>query len=170
MRIRRLAVVASLLAVTAVVPAATPASAGSPSTKVDATLEGSVTGGGAWCCGHFLDFQGSAVMMGAGTVAFTGSWLGGCSFPTLPTPCFRRLDLLLVARNGDQLALRGRNEWTLPSEPAPQATTWGVDQTNSTGRFADFSASGIYTFDEGVGSSTVTISLSGTRQPGRQDG
>jgi hypothetical protein len=166
MRYSRLAVLASVVALTALLPVATPASASSPPLKFDATLTGTVTGGTAWCCGKSLVFQGSAVVMGVGAVEFTGGWLGGCSFFTLPTPCFRRLGLVLVARNGDQLSLRGSDEWVLPFDPAPQATTWTDDHANSTGRFADFSASGTYTFEEDLEGLTVTISLSGTRQRG----
>jgi hypothetical protein len=157
----RLAILGTVFALTAIVAPTTPASASSPSVGLNATVTGTVTGGTAWCCGRRLDFQGSAVVMGIGRVEFSGTWLGGCSFPTLPTPCFRRLDLALVARNGDRLAISGNDEWVRPFDPEPQATTWSVDQTSSSGRFADFAASGTYTF--AFDATTVVVTLAGTR-------
>jgi len=73
------------------------------------------------------------------------------------------LDLVLVARNGDQLAISGNNDWLRPVDPAPEVTTWSVDQTRSTGRLADFAASGTYTFE--LVDATAVVTLSGARQP-----
>jgi hypothetical protein len=143
----RLAILACVVAVTAISAVATPAAASSDSVKLDATLTGTVTGGVGWCCGTGITFEGSGVVMRVGAVEFTGGRLSGCAFPFDETPCFRRLNLTLVARNGDQLAIRGSNDWTFPVDPPPQVTTWSVDQTSSTGRFADFAASGTYTFE-----------------------
>jgi hypothetical protein len=162
---RRIAVLASVFALTAISAMATPASAGSASVRLSSTFTGAVTGGGAWCCGTFFNFEGSATVMGVGAVEFTGHRLAGCSDPLpLPTTCLRRLDLMLVARNGDQLAISGNNDWLRPVDPAPEVTTWIVDQTRSTGRFADFAASGTYTF-ELVDATAVVVTLSGVRQP-----
>jgi hypothetical protein len=160
---KRLAILASVFVLTAISALATPASASSPSVRFDATLTGTVTGGGGWCCGTFIDFEGSAVVKGVGAVEFTGHRLSGCLFGFPTMPCFRRLDLMLVARNGDQLVIRGNNEWVFPIDPVPQVTTWSVDKTSSTGRFADFAASGTYTFEFLYPDALVT--LSGTMQP-----
>ena len=161
----RLAIVACVLALGAISAVATPTAASSPSVRFDATLAGTATGGFGWCCGTHIDFQGSGVVMGVGAVEFTGGRRSGCLNPLVfdPTLCFRTLDLMLVARNGDRLAIRGNNEWLLQIESPPLVTTWSVDQTNSTGRFADFAASGTYTFTADQG---VLVTLSGTRQPG----
>jgi hypothetical protein len=159
-----LAILACALAVTVISAAATPASASSVPVRFEATLTGVATGGGGWCCGTFLEFRGSGVVMGVGAVAFTGRRLSGCVFPFVDTaPCFRTLDLLLVSPNGDRLAIRGHDEWQFPVDPPPQVTTWSVDQANSTGRFADFAASGTYTY---AVDGSVLITLSGTRRPG----
>jgi hypothetical protein len=69
---RRLAVLASVLALTAISAMATPASAGSPSVRLSSTFTGTVTGGGAWCCGTFFNFEGSAAVMGVGAVESPG--------------------------------------------------------------------------------------------------
>ena len=159
---RRLGVLACVFAIAALALAVTPATPSSASAKLDATLSGNITGGAGWCCGESIDFEGSAVVMGIGKVDFAGHWLGGCSFFSLPTPCFRRLDLALVARNGDRLVLRGNNEWTHPVDPAPTVTTWATDPTGSTGRFAGHTASGTYVFVKDPAETTVSISLTGT--------
>jgi hypothetical protein len=159
----RLALLACVVALGALALGAAPASVGASSGKLDATLTASTTGGVGWCCGHGVSFEGTGVVMRVGAVDFTGDWLGGCSFFTLPTPCFRRLNLVLTARNGDRLSIRGNDEWTQPFDSAPTTSTWSTDPAGSTGRFADFMASGTYTFVEAApGGSGVTISLSGT--------
>jgi hypothetical protein len=157
-RYGRIAVLGCVLALAA---AAAPASSGAA--KMDATLSAHTTGGSAWCCGQVVEFAGSGVVMRMGAVEFTGRWIAGCSFPTLPTPCFRRLELVLIARNGDQLSIRGDNEWTQPVDPAPAATTWASDPANSTGRFTAFSASGTYTLVLSADGASVTISLAGLK-------
>jgi hypothetical protein len=153
-----------IVAVAAISAAAAPASANSAPVRFDATLVATTTGGGGWCCGTFVDFEGTGMIMGVGAVEFTGRRMSGC-FPSPPSDtaaCFRTLDLTLVARNGDTLVIRGNNEWLFPVEPPPQVTTWSVDEASSTGRFVDLAASGTYTFvaEFGVG---VVITLSGTR-------
>jgi hypothetical protein len=160
-RYGRIAVLGCVLAMAA---AAAPASPGAA--KFDATLSARTTGGTAWCCGQVVEFEGSGVVMRMGAVEFTGQWIAGCSFATLPTPCFRRLDLVLRARNGDQLSVRGANEWTQPVDPAPAAMTWASDPANSTGRFADFTASGTYTLVQSADGASVTISLAGLKLHG----
>lgn len=114
-----------------------------------------------------VDFAGSGVVPKLGAVDFTADWLGGCSFATLPTPCFTRLELVLVARNGDRLTLRGNDEWTRPSDPEPAAMTWTSDPAASTGRFAGFTASGTYTLVEAPSGSTASITLSGVLESRR---
>jgi hypothetical protein len=140
---------------------ATRASLGASPGKLTATLTASTTGGVGWCCGRGVTFEGVGVVMRVGAVEFTGGWLGGCSFFTLPTPCFRRLDLVLTARNGDRLSIRGNDEWTQPFDLAPTTSTWSTDPAGSSGRFADLTASGTYTFSEAPGGSSVSISLTG---------
>jgi hypothetical protein len=159
---RLLGILACLFAVTAITVAATHASASAAAPRLDASLTGTATGGGSWCCGSFTEFQGSGVVMGVGAVDFTGTFRAGCDNPLIfdPALCFRMLDLLLVARNGDTLAVQGDDRWLLGTA-APQVTTWSVDETSSTGRFAGFAASGTYVF--AVESPGVSITLSGSR-------
>jgi hypothetical protein len=160
----RLVVLVCVLGLGVLALGAAPASPGSPQVHFDATLTARTTGGSGWCCGRLIEFEGSGVLMGVGAVEFTGRWLSGCSFPFAPTPCFRRLDLMLVASNGDRLSIRGNDEWTFPSDPEPTALMWSTDSVLSSGRLARFVASGTYTVkDEGPG---VTISLDGTSQHG----
>jgi hypothetical protein len=161
---RLFGILACLSAVLAITAATTPASAGVASPGFDASLTGQATGGGGWCCGTFVHFQGSGVVMGVGAVDFTGTYTSGCSFsfPPAPAPCFKALDLLLVTRNGDRLAIHGDNQWLSGVDPAPQVTTWSVDESASTGRLADFTASGTYTFASE--SSGVLVALVGSRQ------
>jgi len=161
----RIGVVLSVLGVAALAPAATSASSGATAVSFDATLTATSTGGTAWCCGTLVEFEGNGVVPGLGALEFTGEWLHGCSFAFPPTPCFRRLDLVLVARNGDRLTIHGDNEWTYPVDAPPQVLTWGSDPASSSGRFADFVASGTFVVvEEGPG---LTIELAGERQPGR---
>jgi hypothetical protein len=161
----RFGVFVSVLAAAAVTAAATPASPSAATAHFDATLSATATGGGGWCCGSFVEFEGNAVVPGAGALEFTGEWLHGCSFPLAPTPCFRRLDLVLVARNGDRLAIRGNNEWTYPVDAPPQVLTWSSDPASSSGRFTDFVASGTFVVVEaGPG---LEIELTGERLLGR---
>jgi hypothetical protein len=161
-RYGRLGVLGCVLAIAALAIAVTPASPRPASPKLDTTLTATITGGSAWCCGKSVDFEGSAVVTSMGRVDVTGRWLGGCSFFTVPSPCFRRLDLTLVARNGDRLTIVGNDEWTRPFDPAPEVTTWASDPARSSGRFADLTASGTYTFHEDPDGSTARISLAGT--------
>ena len=159
---RRLGVLGCMLAFAALALAVTPAAPSPAAAKLDATLTAEITGGAGWCCGESVDFEGSGAVMGMGRVDFTGHWLGGCSFFSLPTPCFRRLDLELVTRNGDRLVLRGNDEWTQPADPAPAVTTWTTDPVGSTGRFAGLSSSGTYVFSKDQAGTTASISLTGT--------
>jgi hypothetical protein len=163
---RLLGILACLCAVTAITAAATPAPASAASPRLDATLTGTVTGGFGLCCSSTVFFEGSSVVMGVGAVEFTGSFASGCLNPLIfiPTPCFRRLDLLLVSPSGATLAIHGDNQWLL-GEPPPQVLTWSVDANRSTGRFADFEASGAFTFSSSSSDGSVVIALSGVRQP-----
>jgi hypothetical protein len=158
----RIAVLTVALAAFAFAPTV---AAGSPSTsdaRFEADLEGISTGGTAWCCGELVQFKGTGTVRAVGGVGFTGQWLHGCSFPSLPTPCFQRLELTLVTRNGDRLVIRGDNEWTLPFDPAPAALTWTTDPASSSGRLARIEAAGTYTV---VGDGpAIELSLAGTRQ------
>ena len=164
---RLFGILACLSAVLAIAAATTPASAGVASPGFDATLRGQATGGGGWCCGSFVHFEGSGVVKGVGAVDFTGTYTEGCLNPAVfigrPAPCFKVLNLLLVTHNGDRLAIRGDNQWLLGVDPVPQVTTWSVDESASTGRLADFVASGTYTFDSEF--SGVVVALVGSRQP-----
>jgi hypothetical protein len=161
-RARILAVV--VVALVALMAVAAPVGARASSASTNVTLTATVTSGGFWCCGSFVDFEGEAVVPRVGPVAYTGRWLAGCllNFP-FSTPCFRRLEIDFVSRNGDLLALRGNNEWNPPGESAPTVLTWIIDPAASTGRFSEFSGSGTYTFARD--GSSVTISLSGLMQP-----
>ena len=163
---RLLGILACLCAVMVVTAAAAPAPASAASARLDATLTGTVTGGFGLCCSSTVFFQGSGVVTSVGRVEFTGSFASGCLNPLVfnPTPCFRILDLLLVAPSGDTLAIRGDNQWLL-GEPTPQVLTWSVDATRATGRFADFAASGVFTFSSSGSDGSVVIELS-ARQPG----
>jgi len=158
-RYGRLGVLGCVLAIAALAIAVAPASPNPARPKLETTLTAPITGGTAWCCGKSVEFGGSAVVPRIGRVHATGRFLGGCSFFTAPTPCFRRLDLTLVARNGDRVVLVGNDEWTRPSDPAPEVMTWATDPARSSGRFADLAASGTYTFHEAPDGSTVTIAL-----------
>jgi hypothetical protein len=162
---RLLGILACLVAMSAVTAATSPASAGVASPGFDASLRGQATGGGSWCCGSFVEFQGSGVVKGVGAVDFTGSYTSGCLNPLVfdPALCFKTLDLRLVTRNGDRLAIHGDNQWRLGIDPAPQETTWSVDESASTGRLADLVASGTYTF--ATESSGIVIALTGSREP-----
>lgn len=162
---RLFGILACLSAVLAITATTTPASAGVDSPRFDASLTGQATGGGGWCCGSFVHFQGSGVVKGVGAVDFIGTYTSGCSlsFPPAPAPCFKALGLLLVTRNGDRLAIHGDNQWLLGVDPVPQVTTWSVDASASTGRLADFVASGTYTF--ATESSGVVVALVGSRHP-----
>ena len=163
----RLAFIACVFGFAAISIGASPAATHSPSLRFEATLAGTTTWWTGWCCGTVIEFRGTGTVMGVGAVEFTGRRLSGCEFPPVSgsTRCFRTLDLSLVARNGDRLGIRGNDEWLNPIESPPQVTSWRVDQSNSTGRFADFAASGTYTFaadaDQGV-----LIALTGVRQRG----
>jgi hypothetical protein len=161
----RIGVLLSVLAVATLTPTATPASSGAATARFDASLTATPTGGTGWCCGSLVEFEGNGVVPSVGALEFTGRWLHGCSFAFLPTPCFRRLDLVLVARNGDALTIRGDNEWTYPLDAAPQTLTWSSDPVSSSGRFADLIASGTYVVAED--GRTVEIDLVGERQLGR---
>ena len=156
-----LGVLGCVVVLAALTLGATSVSLGASSGKLEAELTASTTGGSAWCCGTSVDFEGSGVVKRVGAVEFTGHWLGGCSFFTLPTPCFRRLDLVLTARNGDTLSIRGDDEWTQPFDPAPATLTWSTDPAGSSGRFADLIDSGTYTLTQDPSGTSVTISLSG---------
>jgi hypothetical protein len=166
LRYKRWILTAGVCALAVLTLATATASAKSSSTKLTTTVTATVTSGTAWCCGRVVEFAGSETIMGIGAVDFTGRWIAGCSFPTSPTPCFRRLELVLVARNGDRLVLTGNDEWTLPFDAPPEATTWASDAANSTGRFADFAASGTYTLEVSTDGTSVTLTLSGIRQNG----
>jgi hypothetical protein len=80
--------------------------------------------------------------------------------PDPTTTCLRRLDLRLIARNGDILGLAEDVSWTFPDDPEPSAT-WRVDQNLSTGRFATYAGSGAYS-SETFADGRVRITLSGT--------
>ena len=162
-----LGILACLCVVVAVAAAATPAPASAASARLDATLTGTVTGGFGLCCSSTVFFAGSGVVMGVGRVEFTGSFASGCLNPFVfnPTPCFRILDLLLVSPSGATLAIGGDNRW-LFGEPPAQVLTWSVDATRSTGRFADFEASGTYTFSSPDSAGVIAIGLTGVRQAG----
>jgi hypothetical protein len=148
-----------IVALAALMCIAAPVDARSTSAPANVTLTATVTFGGIWCCGSFVDFEGEAVIPSIGSVAFTGQWLRGCmlAFP-FSTPCFRRLEIDFVSRNGDVLALRGNNEWNPPVESAPTVLTWNIDPALSTGRFSEFAGSGTYVFEREGLSATIVLS------------
>lgn len=140
---------------------AAPAPASAAPVNVNETLTGTVTWATGWCCGTYVEFEGNAVAPAVGAVAFTGTRSSGCAGPPSPfTQCFRRLTLTLFSSKRHVLVLSGNNEWLFPLDPLPEELSWSVDQAESSGRFADFSGSGTYTFDRV--DNTVIISLSGT--------
>jgi hypothetical protein len=127
-------------------------------------LSGTITGGTGWCCGSTFDFEGSGVVPGVGAVAFSGTWLGGCTGIADPTTiCMQQLDLQLVSRSGDVLSLSADASWEFPVEDEP-AATWTVDQASSTGRFAKYRGSGTYSVVD-AGSGIVVVALAGTLSP-----
>lgn len=158
-------VVVVLVALTAALAVAGPVGARSTSSAKDVTLTATVTFASGWCCGTSTDFEGEAVIPRVGAVAFTGNWLSGCLFfpGDVSYPCFRRLDIEFVTRNGSVLSLKGDNEWTFPTEVEPTVLTWSVDPAASTGRFSSFSGAGTYAL--ALEGSSVTIELSGVLQP-----
>lgn len=55
---------------------------------VKAALSGSITGGGAWCCGEYAYIEGAGKVSGAGQVSFSAYFETGCDRPEIGVPPF----------------------------------------------------------------------------------
>jgi hypothetical protein len=137
---------------------AVPAEA-APSRTLDTLLTGTVTATGGWCCGGYWTFQGSAAIPSIGRVHFTATYTAGVIpvFVVQPDEV-RALVLTLTTPDESTLVLTSRVEWTFVrfDDPGP-SLVWTVSQ--ATGRFDNYSGTGIYTAT--AGGTSVSILLSG---------
>lgn len=160
----RTRVVVVVLALVATATAALSAAAHATPRADDLRLDAVVTFGTGWCCGTSTDFAGSAVIPEIGTVRYSGNRLDGCNFfpGAVEYPCFLRLDLAFVGRDGSTFTLVADDEWTFPLEQKPATLAWAIDTTSTTGRFARLTGGGTYTFE--TDGTTATVVLSGSMQ------
>jgi hypothetical protein len=146
-----LALCALAAAAAVVVPADLPAA------PVQATLSGSITGGGAWCCGEYADIEGVGTVASVGRVSFLAYWETGCDRPEIgfPHTCWTYGKVVLTAKNGDTVTLDGYSD----SSYSP-AVPWAV--LDGTGRFASASGNGTLSFNVDSNAMTATIAMTGT--------
>jgi hypothetical protein len=159
-RVRNIARHAGVMTVTvAVAFVLAVAAEAAPSRTLDTVLTGTVTATGGWCCGGYWTFQGSAVIPSIGKVGFTATYTAGVIpvFVVQPDEV-RALVLTLATPDGSTLVLTSRVEWPFVrfDDPGPPLV-WTVAQ--ATGRFANYTGTGVYTAT--AGSTTVSILLSG---------
>jgi len=139
-------------------------------TTVDATITGTGCGVegtacGGTCCVLYWNFTGRAnVSPMVGSLKFTASYDEGTVPFSDPAVRIRDLTLTFVAGNGDQLVLVDHTTW-LAGDSGP-GTTWTVDQSSCTGRFAGVTGSGTYGLTIGVSDdgtfATFDLGISGT--------
>ena len=146
-----------LLALCAIAAAAVLVPADVSAAPVEATLSGSVTQGGAWCCGQWAMIEGVGTVSAVGRVSFVADWLSGYDRPEIGVPnrCFTTVELVLTAMNGDTLTLSGGSD-----SANPLAIPWSV--VGGTGRFASASGSGTFNFSLDFPAPPPTIVLTGT--------
>ena len=143
----------ALAGVSTAAASAAPARVVAPSAPFNATF---TTPGGAFmgCCYFFLVLSPTEVTIpriGRATVSGEIRECGSLCSPQEGTT----LSLMFTTPSGDTLTLGGFNPFTLP-------LTWAV--VGGTGRFADASGSGQYTFDAAFPPTgvVITVTLSGT--------
>jgi hypothetical protein len=170
MLMRFLILTASLLAALAFVSGAPAAANATKTTTIQANITGIGCGStgtvcGGTCCLLFWNFFGRAnISPPLGSLRFTASYDEGGDPFSDPATGRRDLVLTLVSGNGDQLVLDEHATW-LATDPVPPPT-WTVDQRLSTGRFAGYTGSGVYSLDIGVSEDgtfgTFALALTGT--------
>ena len=137
---------------------ATPASAGSEKTV---TLVGTEYDGGAWCCGHYMSFRGTASLPKLGAVTFDGTFANGIiglDWDSNTQRNVRQLSLYLEAANGDTVSIWGRTEWVSPMDSSEEPElSWSFRK--GTGRFSDLSGAGTFTVTPPDFSATHTVAL-----------
>ena len=131
--------------------------AGASAAPVHATLSGSITQGGGWCCGAYRTIEGVGTVPGIGHVSFVANWESGCNPFDIPFTCFTTEQVVLTAKNGDALTLSGVSD---APDDGGLVVPWSV--YTGTGRVASASGSGTFTFNIDLPTSTGTVALTGT--------
>jgi hypothetical protein len=139
-------------------------------TTIDATIAGTGCGVkgtscGGTCCVLYWNFAGRGIIAPPlGSLSLNASYDVGVNPFSDPVTRLRDLTLSFVAGNGDQLTLVEQATWLAADVDPP--STWTVDGSSSTGRFAGVTGSGSYALTVGVADdgtfATFVLSLTGS--------